>query len=84
MYRKGLQQVIAPKTETTLDYLPNRVGVFDAANLVLRLLRTNNGVVLRRLLMTAVSAFKLNLFYLKKIFITIIYFLVTMILIPCG
>ncbi|KAL9419021.1 hypothetical protein AB3S75_036888 [Citrus x aurantiifolia] len=64
--RKGLQQVIAPKTETTLDYLPNRVGVFDAANLVLRLLRTNDGVVLRRLLMTADGASLIRAFVSKE------------------
>lgn len=62
--RKGLQRVLTPPTETSLDYLPNRAGVFDTANLILRLLRSKDGVVLRRLLMTAVSDLKLNLFSL--------------------
>ncbi|KAL5800247.1 hypothetical protein ACOSQ4_033131 [Xanthoceras sorbifolium] len=55
--RKGLQQVSASKSETSLDYLPKRAnGVFDVASLILRLLPSKDGVVLRRLLMTADGA----------------------------
>lgn len=54
--RKALQSV-ASKNETSPDHLPNKAGgVFDIANLVLRLLPSKDGVVLRRLLMTADGA----------------------------
>lgn len=53
--RKTLQQVVGSNDETSIDYLPNRAGVSDVANLVLKLLPSKDGVVLRRLLMTAVS-----------------------------
>lgn len=50
--------MIASTSETSLGYEPNRAtGVFDVANLILRLLPSKDGVVLRRLLMTAVSAY---------------------------
>ncbi|CAK7325487.1 unnamed protein product [Dovyalis caffra] len=50
--RKAFNQVI--ENESSLDYLPNRSsGVFDAALLVLRLLPSGDGIVLRKLLMTA-------------------------------
>ncbi|KAF8395210.1 hypothetical protein HHK36_019153 [Tetracentron sinense] len=55
--RKGLHRVIASNTETSPEYAPNeRNGAFDVANLVLRLLLSKDGVVLRRLLMTADGA----------------------------
>lgn len=61
--RKGLPQLTTPKSETSSTNLTNRVnGVFDVANLVLRLLPSQDGVVLRRLLMTAVSAIYLDSF----------------------
>lgn len=50
--------MIVSNNETSLDYVPNRE--YDVANLVLRLLPSKDGVVLRRLLMTAVSAFVLE------------------------
>ena len=51
--------MIASKNESLLDYLPNRFsGVFDTAYLVLRLLPSRDGIVLRKLLMTAVSDFE--------------------------
>lgn len=50
--------MIASTSETSLDYAPNSTtGVFDVANLIMRLLPSKDGVVLRRLLMTAVSAY---------------------------
>ncbi|KAF3969324.1 hypothetical protein CMV_006874 [Castanea mollissima] len=52
--RKGLPKVIASNNETSLDYVPNRE--YDVANLLLRLLPSKDGVVLRRLLMTADGA----------------------------
>ncbi|KAI9124678.1 hypothetical protein K1719_004600 [Acacia pycnantha] len=54
--RKALQSV-ASKNEASLDHSPNKAGgVFDIANLVLGLLPSKDGVVLRRLLMTADGA----------------------------
>lgn len=50
-----MQRVVASNDETSLDYLPNRAGISDVANLVLKLLPSKDGVVLRRLIMTAVS-----------------------------
>lgn len=55
--------MIAPYSETFLEYTANRVnGVFDIANFVLWLLPSTDGVALRRLLMTAVSALVLGVF----------------------
>ncbi|XP_048325890.2 uncharacterized protein LOC107413651 [Ziziphus jujuba] len=55
--RKGLLQLTAPKGENSIDYLTNGTsGVYDVANLILRLLLSQDGVVLRRLLMTADGA----------------------------
>ncbi|KAJ6432842.1 hypothetical protein OIU84_019967 [Salix udensis] len=55
--RKTFNRVIASKNESSLDYLPNRFsGVFDTAYLVLRLLPSRDGIVLRKLLMTANGA----------------------------
>ncbi|XWS07937.1 hypothetical protein CRYUN_Cryun41cG0034100 [Craigia yunnanensis] len=55
--RKSLQWVVASSDETSLDNLPNRTnGVFDIAYLLLRLLPSKDGVVLRRLIMTADGA----------------------------
>lgn len=57
--RKAFNRVIASKNESSLDYLPKRAsGVFDTAHLVLRLLPSRDGIVLRKLLMTAVSEFE--------------------------
>lgn len=55
-----MPKVIVSNNETSLDYVPNRE--YDVANLILRLLPSKDGAVLRRLLMTAVSAFVWNLF----------------------
>lgn len=52
--------MIASNNETSLDYVPNRE--YDVASLVLRLLPSKDGAALRRLLMTAVSAFVLEPF----------------------
>ncbi|KAG6760349.1 hypothetical protein POTOM_036862 [Populus tomentosa] len=55
--RKAFNRVIASKNESSLNYLPNRSsGVFDTAHLVLRLLPSRDGIVLRKLLMTANGA----------------------------
>ncbi|XP_062155749.1 uncharacterized protein LOC133863711 [Alnus glutinosa] len=55
--RKRLPKVTSSTSEASLDYVPNRAtGVFDVANLILRLLPSKDGVVLRRLLMTADGA----------------------------
>ena len=57
--------MIASKNEASIENLPSSSNnVFDLANLVLRLLQSNDGVVLRRLLMTAVSAVDLNQYHL--------------------
>ncbi|PPR81430.1 hypothetical protein GOBAR_AA39285 [Gossypium barbadense] len=54
---KSLQLVEASSGETSLDNLPSRTdGVFDVAYLLLRLLPSKDGVVLRRLIMTADGA----------------------------
>ncbi|KAL3339433.1 hypothetical protein AABB24_028177 [Solanum stoloniferum] len=71
--RKGLNTITAPNPQASLTYLntimaPNpqaslayssdgASGVFDVANLVLRILPSKDGVVLRRLLMTANQRF---------------------------
>ncbi|KAJ6772949.1 PROTEIN KINASE SUPERFAMILY PROTEIN [Salix koriyanagi] len=55
--RKTFNRVIASKNESSLDYLPNSFsGIFDTAYLVLRLLPSRDGIVLRKLLMTANGA----------------------------
>ncbi|KAK6228173.1 hypothetical protein SCA6_000513 [Theobroma cacao] len=55
--RKSLQWVVASSGETSIDNLPNGTnGVFDVAYLLLRLLPSKDGVVLRRLIMTADGA----------------------------
>lgn len=57
--------MIASKNEASIENLRSSSNnVFDLANLVLRLLRSNDGVVLRRLLMTAVSAVDPNQYHL--------------------
>ncbi|TYI62468.1 hypothetical protein E1A91_D10G246300v1 [Gossypium mustelinum] len=54
---RSLQLVEASSGETSLDNLPSRTdGVFDVAYLLLRLLPSKDGVVLRRLIMTADGA----------------------------
>jgi hypothetical protein len=61
--RKGLPKVIASNSENSRDYVPNKAnGVYDVANLVFSLLPSKDGAVLRRLLMTAVSAYVLEPF----------------------
>ncbi|KAG7992926.1 hypothetical protein I3843_02G152000 [Carya illinoinensis] len=61
--RKGLTKLITSDGETSFGYVPNRANAdFDVANLILRLLPSKDGVVLRRLLMTAVSAYDLDPF----------------------
>lgn len=71
--RKGLNTIMAPNPQASLAYLncimaPNpqasltcssdgASGIFDVVNLVLRILPSKDGIVLRRLLMTAVSTF---------------------------
>lgn len=60
--RKALR-LVASNSETPLDHLSNKVtDTIDVAYLVLRLLPSKDGVAIRRLLMTAVSSYKL--FYL--------------------
>ncbi|XP_059628301.1 uncharacterized protein LOC132271059 isoform X1 [Cornus florida] len=55
--RKRLHPMLASNTETSLDYSPSgATGVFDIANLVLMLLPSKDGGVLRRLLVTADGA----------------------------
>ncbi|KAG2723530.1 hypothetical protein I3760_02G173900 [Carya illinoinensis] len=55
--RKGLTKLITSDGETSFGYVPNRASAdFDVANLILRLLPSKDGVVLRRLLMTADGA----------------------------
>lgn len=62
VYRKALNGSITSKLDTSLDCLPTRdSGGIDVASLVLRLLPSKDGVVLRRLLMTAVSCWILYL-----------------------
>ncbi|KAK4778322.1 hypothetical protein SAY87_018509 [Trapa incisa] len=52
--RKTLQGLVASNTGASLDLATKRsTGVVDMANLVMRLLPSKEGVVLRRLLMTA-------------------------------
>ncbi|KAB2598081.1 aarF domain-containing protein kinase [Pyrus ussuriensis x Pyrus communis] len=55
--RKGLHEIIAPEADTSVGCLPSRDGgAVDVANFVLRILPSKDGVVLRRLLMTADGA----------------------------
>ncbi|CAN1798517.1 Uncharacterized protein sll0005 [Linum perenne] len=55
--RKVISRVVASKNESSIDYLANRSNaVIDAAHLVLKLLPSKEGVVLRKLLMTADGA----------------------------
>ncbi|XP_030451070.1 uncharacterized protein LOC115673125 [Syzygium oleosum] len=55
--RKSMQGVRALNDDASLDIIPNRTAsAFDVANLVLRLLPSKQGIVLRRLLMTADGA----------------------------
>jgi aarF domain-containing kinase len=57
--RKGLQQLLASKSETSMNDDSTHRGtssVYEITNLVLRLLLSKNGVVLRRLLMTVNGA----------------------------
>lgn len=55
--RKGLNRMIVSRNEPAIANLPRTSNnVFDLANLVLRLLHSNDGAVLRRLLMTADGA----------------------------
>jgi aarF domain-containing kinase len=62
--------VITSTSDTSLDYAPNgATGVFDVANVIMRLLPSKDGVALRRLLMTAVSAYSWPLPPLKCRFI---------------
>lgn len=72
--RKALQ-LVPSNSETSPDHLPNKAAdTFDVAYLVLRLLPSKDGVVLRRLLMTAVSyplRFLPCFFYVLLDFVTI-------------
>lgn len=55
--RKGLHSMAASNNEISLDHSSyGATSVFDVTNLVLRLLLSKDGVVLRRLLMTADGA----------------------------
>ncbi|KAK6144790.1 hypothetical protein DH2020_021610 [Rehmannia glutinosa] len=55
--RKGLQSLVPLNTQTSLTQSANGVGpMVDLANLALRILPSKNGLVLRRLLMTADGA----------------------------
>lgn len=80
--RKGLNTITAPNPQSSLAYLntimaPNpqaslayssdgASGVFDVANLVLRILPSKDGIVLRRLLMTADGASLVRAFISKE------------------
>eukprot|EP00262_Sarcandra_glabra_P006917 TRINITY_DN19477_c0_g1_i2.p1 TRINITY_DN19477_c0_g1~~TRINITY_DN19477_c0_g1_i2.p1 ORF type:complete len:812 (+),score=125.18 TRINITY_DN19477_c0_g1_i2:159-2594(+) len=55
--RKGMHRFMVLDTDTRPEYVTHgRNGVFEVANLVLRLLPSKDGAVLRRLLMTANAA----------------------------
>ncbi|XAR52377.1 Cadmium-transporting ATPase [Bertholletia excelsa] len=55
--RKGLHRFLTSNVETSLDHSSSgATGVFNIATLVLRLLQSKDGVVMRRLLMTADGA----------------------------
>lgn len=66
LFRKGLHSVAPSSSQTSSGPSSNGVaGVYDVANLILRILPSEDGVVLRKLIMTAVSAFiLLNAHYL--------------------
>ena len=67
-----MQWGVASSGETSIDNLPNRTnGVFDIAYLLLRLLPSKDGVVLRRLIMTAVSAIQLDSFFFPNYLLNI-------------
>ncbi|XP_070031194.1 uncharacterized protein [Nicotiana tomentosiformis] len=52
-----LNSIVAPNPQASLAYSSDRAaGVFDVADLVLRILPSKDGIVLRRLLMTADEA----------------------------
>lgn len=53
-----LNSIMVSNAQASLAYSSDgAAGVFDVANLVLRILPSEDGIVLRRLLMTAVSTF---------------------------
>ncbi|CAI0411753.1 unnamed protein product, partial [Linum tenue] len=55
--RKTLNRMIASKSESSADYLPSKPsGVIEVAQMILKLLPSKDGIVLRRLLMTADGA----------------------------
>ncbi|KAJ8765850.1 hypothetical protein K2173_020366 [Erythroxylum novogranatense] len=55
--RKALSPVTISKSESSVDCFPNKAsGVLDIANLILRILTSRDGIVLRKLLMTADGA----------------------------
>jgi len=59
--RRALR-LIASNSEKPLDHLSNKaIDTVDVAYLVLRLLPSKDGVAIRRLLMTAVSSYKLSI-----------------------
>ncbi|KAI3989260.1 hypothetical protein MKX01_036443 [Papaver californicum] len=56
--RNGLQRVTSSKSDTSNESSANgRIGLIDLANLILRLLPSKDGAVLRRLLVTADGPF---------------------------
>ena len=63
--RKALR-LVASNSETSLDHSTNKAtDTIDVAYLVLRLLPSKDGVAIRRLLMTAVSSYKLSILLLS-------------------
>lgn len=74
LVRKALH-LVSSNSETSLNHLPNKApDAFNVAHLILRLLPSKDGVALRRLLMTAVSSYKLSIFcffYVLQDFVTI-------------
>ncbi|KAJ4828689.1 hypothetical protein Tsubulata_030758 [Turnera subulata] len=69
--RKVLNRLIASNSESSLDYLPNRTpnGVINVAHLVLKLLPSRDGAVLRKLLMTADGASLIRAAVSKEAFV---------------
>lgn len=64
VFRKGLNRVAASTIDTSLDHsAKGGPGASDIATLLLRFLPTKDGVVMRRLLMTAVSTFMLDSYF---------------------
>lgn len=56
-----MTKLIASDGETSFGYVSNRANAdFDVANLILKFLPSKDGVVLRRLLVTAVSTYDLD------------------------